>query len=44
MLPERLRPDLLRRMATLDSMSPEVLREIGQVKLLTPDEEIGREG
>jgi len=29
-LPERHRPDILRRMATIDSVSPEVLREIGQ--------------
>ncbi len=29
-LPERLRPDILRRMALIDSVAPEVLREIGQ--------------
>ncbi|HUK66215.1 MAG TPA: flagellar motor switch protein FliG [Anaeromyxobacteraceae bacterium] len=29
-LPERLRPDILRRMAVIDSVAPEVLREIGQ--------------
>jgi flagellar motor switch protein FliG len=29
-LPERHRPDILRRMAVIDSVSPEVLREIGQ--------------
>ncbi len=29
-LPERHRPDILRRMATIDAVSPEVLREIGQ--------------
>lgn len=29
-LPEKQRPDILRRMATIDSVSPEVLREIGQ--------------
>jgi flagellar motor switch protein FliG len=30
-LPERQRPDILRRMAVIDSVAPEVLREIGQV-------------
>jgi flagellar motor switch protein FliG len=29
-LPEKLRPDVLRRMATIDSVAPEVLREVGQ--------------
>jgi flagellar motor switch protein FliG len=29
-LPEKQRPDILRRMASIDSVSPEVLREIGQ--------------
>jgi flagellar motor switch protein FliG len=28
-LPDRLRPDVLRRMATIDSVAPEVLREVG---------------
>lgn len=30
MLPERLRPGILRRLATLESVAPEVLREVGQ--------------
>jgi flagellar motor switch protein FliG len=29
-LPEKLRPDVLRRMATIESVAPEVLREVGQ--------------
>jgi flagellar motor switch protein FliG len=29
-LPDKLRPDVLRRMATIDSVAPEVLREVGQ--------------
>jgi len=29
-LPEKLRPDVLRRMVSIDAVSPEVLREIGQ--------------
>jgi len=29
-IPERQRPDILRRMAVIDSVAPEVLREIGQ--------------
>jgi flagellar motor switch protein FliG len=28
-LPDKLRPDVLRRMATIDSVAPEVLREVG---------------
>ena len=30
LLPERLRPQVLRRLATLESVAPEVLREVGQ--------------
>jgi flagellar motor switch protein FliG len=30
MLPDRLRPHVLRRLATLESVAPEVLREVGQ--------------
>jgi flagellar motor switch protein FliG len=30
LLPERLRPSVLRRLATLESVAPEVLREVGQ--------------
>ncbi|MES1208213.1 MAG: FliG C-terminal domain-containing protein [Pseudomonadota bacterium] len=30
LLPERLRPPVLRRLATLESVAPEVLREVGQ--------------
>jgi flagellar motor switch protein FliG len=29
-LPEKVRPDVLRRMATIESVAPEVLREVGQ--------------
>jgi len=29
-LPEKTRPDVLRRMTTIDSVAPEVLREVGQ--------------
>ena len=29
-LPEKLRPDVLRRMAVIESVAPEVLREVGQ--------------
>lgn len=29
-LPEKLRPEVLRRMATIESVAPEVLREVGQ--------------
>jgi flagellar motor switch protein FliG len=29
-LPEKTRPDVLRRMATIESVAPEVLREVGQ--------------
>jgi flagellar motor switch protein FliG len=29
-LPEKLRPDVLRRMATIESVAPEILREVGQ--------------
>jgi flagellar motor switch protein FliG len=29
-LPDKVRPDILRRMASIDAVSPEVLREIGQ--------------
>jgi flagellar motor switch protein FliG len=29
-LPDKLRPDVLRRMATIESVAPEVLREVGQ--------------
>jgi flagellar motor switch protein FliG len=30
LLPDRLRPQVLRRLATLESVAPEVLREVGQ--------------